>query len=284
MTEGYPGQLAVKAGVLDLHGSTHEELQIARVYTRKKQELSLANGYDSGADISDEDEEEGRLFTERQYHDNGRQKHIKTYQKMPAKGSLPAAERLVEEKHYDPDGVCMLDVHFGLGQPYMSRKHFHPNQRLKSEQLFFVEDERTMKARKAGYWRDYYDTGSVKSEVQYDQNGVRCGFCKRYNHDGTLEWVKDYTRDYIERISDFNSKKGKLDFTEFDAAALLGFKDGQLPKTVAEVNREYRKHCAPLHPDKTSDPDATEKFIQVSRARDLLLKSVEERENQAERA
>jgi len=268
-------QLASVAGTLDLHGSTYEELSIARVYTRRKQQLSLLHGYDSGNDVSDEDEEDGKLFTQRQYHDNGQQKFIKTIQRLPARGSLPACERLVEEKHFNPSGVCMLDVHFGLGQPYLSRKHYYESQRLKSEQLFFVEDERTMQARKAGYWRDYYEGGNVKSEIQYDQNGVRCGFCKRYNEDGSLEWVKDYTKDYIERVSEFNSKKGKLDFTEHDAAALLGFEVGRLPRTAAEINREYRKRCAPLHPDKTSDPDATEKFIAVSRARDQLLKMVE---------
>lgn len=270
--------LATVAGTLDLHGSTYEELSIARVYTRRKQQLDLSKGYNSDDDVSDEDEEDGKLFTERQFHDNGNQKFVKTIQRLPAKGSLPAAERLIEEKHYSPDGVCMLDMHFGLGQPYLSRKHYYQNQRLKSEQLFFVEDERTMVSRKAGHWRDYHEEGQIKSEVQYDQNGVRCGFCKRYGKDGSLEWVKDYTKDYIERVSDFNSKKGKLDFTEHDAAALLGFDAGKLPQTAAEVNREYRKRCAPLHPDKTSDPDATEKFIAVSRARDLLLKMIEERE------
>jgi antitoxin component YwqK of YwqJK toxin-antitoxin module len=279
MPQGYEkGELAVQApGVLDLHGSTYEELSIARVYTRHKQQLSLLHGYNSEEDVSDEDEEDGSLHTDRTFHDNGQQKYKRTYQKLTARGDLPACERIVEEKHFNPAGVCMLDIHFGLGQPYLSRKHFYENQRLKSEQLFFVEDERTMKARKAGHWRDYYDGGNIKSEMQYDQNGVRCGFCKRYNNDGSLEWVKDYTKDYIERVSEFNSKKGRLDFTEHDAAALLGFQGGVLPQTAAEVNREYRKHCAPLHPDKTSDPDATEKFIEVSRARDLLLKAVEER-------
>ena len=121
-----------------------------------------------------------------------------------------------------------------------------------------------MQSRKAGYWRTYYDGGNVKSEVQYDQNGVRCGFCKRYNDDGSLEWVKDYTKDYIERVSEFNAKKGQLAFSEHDAAVLLGFPAGTLPGTAAEINREYRKRCAPLHPDKTSDPDAKEKFFLAS--------------------
>jgi antitoxin component YwqK of YwqJK toxin-antitoxin module len=267
--------IANVAGTLDLHGSTYEELSIARVYTRHKQQICLADGYDSGEDQSDEDEEDGKLITERQFHDNGQPKYLKTVQKLAAKGSLPACERLVEEKHYNPAGICMLDIHFGLGQPYLSRKHYWGNQSLKSEQLFFVEDERSMVSRKAGHWREYHEKGGVKSEVQYDQNGVRTGFCKRYDENGTLEWVKDYTKEYIERVSEFNSKKGKLDFTEHDAANLLGFKDGTLPKTAAEINREYRKRCAPLHPDKTSDPDATDKFLQVSRARDLLLKTVE---------
>jgi len=277
------GELAVQApGTLDLHGSNYEDLSIARIYTRHKQQLSLLHGYNSDDDKSDDDEEDGKLFTEKYYHDNGQPKFKKTIQKLAAKGDLPACERLIEEKHYNVDGVCMLDIHYGLGQPYLSRKHFYENQRLKSEQLFFVENERTMQARKTGHWRDYYEGGNVKNEMQYDQNGVRCGFCKRYNPDGSLEWVKDYTKDYIERISEFNSKKGRLDFTEHAAAALLGFTGGVLPKTAAEVNTHYRKHCAPLHPDKTKDPDATEKFIQVSRARDLLLKAIEERSKDPE--
>jgi len=211
-------------------------------------------------------------MTDRLYHDNGNQKFKRTYQRLPATGSLPEAQRLVEEKHFDVDGVCRLDVHFGLGQPYLSRKHFYWNQRLKSEQLFFVEDERTMKARKAGHWREYYETGSIKCELQYDANGMRCGFCKRYAADGALEWVKDYTKDYMERIDDINSKRGQLKFSIKEAAKLLGCTDGSIPKDASEVDRLYRKACKPLHPDKCADPDANERFIEVSRAREVLLK------------
>lgn len=259
-------------GALDLHRSSCEELQIARIYTRHQTQICLANGYNSGDDNSDEDESEGRLFTERLYHDNGRQKYFRTYQLLPAKGDLPAAQRLVEEKHFDIGGVCRVDCHFGLGQPYLSRKHFYENQRLKSEQLFFVEDDRTMKARKTGYWREYYEGGNIKTELQYDANGVRCGFCKRYGPDGSLEWVKDYTKDYIERLGEFNSKRGKISLSAAEAASLLGFPEGQLPKDEKEVDRVYRKVCMPLHPDKSPDPDANEKFIEVSRAREVLLK------------
>mmetsp|Transcript_55295 Transcript_55295/g.131889 ORF Transcript_55295/g.131889 Transcript_55295/m.131889 type:complete len:285 (+) Transcript_55295:81-935(+) len=269
-------QLAAALGAdLDLQRSTYDELSVAGVYRRRQTQVCLANGYDSEADDSDVDEADGQVFTERLYHDNGTRKYLRTYHLMPAKNGMPECERLVEEKHFNPDGVCMLDVHFGLGQPYLSRKHFHPNQRLKSEQLFFVEDERTMRSRKAGYWREYYDTGGVKSELQYNDHGVRCGFNKRYTPDGTLEWVKDYTKDHIERLALVNSRKGKLDFSVHEAAALLGFVPGTLPSSVQEVNRHYRKQCAPLHPDKSPDPDATAKFIQVSRARDLLLKQLE---------
>lgn len=259
-------------GALDLHKSSCEELQIARVYRRHAMAIDLANGYNSGDDNSDQDEEEGKLYSQRQYHDNGNNKFFKTYQILPSKGSLPPVSRMIEEKHFDVDGVCRVDMHFGLGQPYLSRKHFYQNQRLKSEQLFFVEDERTMQARKVGHWREYYEEGNIKSEMQYDENGVRCGFCKRYAEDGALEWVKDYTKDYIERLADFNAKKGKIDFSIEEAARLLGFAPGQLPKDSSEVDRVYRKRCMPLHPDKSPDPDANEKFIEVSRAREVLLK------------
>jgi|ERR1719264_886917 len=269
------GSLAVTglpSGALDIHKSSCEELQISRIYRRKQTQICLANGYDSGDDDSDEDEEEGRLYTERQYHDNGQQKFFRTYQVLPATGDLPAAQRMVEEKHFGVDGVCRVDVHFGLGQPYLSRKHFYENQRLKSEQLFFVEDERTMQARKTGHWRDYYEGGNIKMELQYDGNGLRCGFCKRYGPDGSLEWVKDYTKDYMERIGEFNAKRGKITLSAEEAARLLGFADGQMPKDASEVDRVYRKVCMPLHPDKSPDPDANEKFIEVSRAREVLLR------------
>jgi antitoxin component YwqK of YwqJK toxin-antitoxin module len=262
----------ISQGALDLHRSSCEELQIARIYTRKQTQICLATGYNSGDDDSDADEEDGRLITERSYHDNGNQRHFKTYQMLPAIGRQPAVERIIEEKHFDVGGVCRVDYHFGLGQPYLSRKHFYENQRLKSEQLFFVEDERTMKARKVGHWREYYEGGNIKTERQYDANGIRCGFCKHYADDGTLEWVKDYTKEYIERLAEFNSKTGKLDYSVEEAAQLLGFKAGEMPTEAAAVDRVYRKRCMPLHPDKCPDPDANEKFIEVSRAREVLLK------------
>jgi antitoxin component YwqK of YwqJK toxin-antitoxin module len=276
MSSGYASeQIAVAGGssaVLDLHSSSYEELSLARIYTRHQTQICLANGYNSDEDNSDDDEDDGRLQTKKEYHDNGNLKFYRTYVNMPAKGNLPACERLVEEKHFDVDGVCRVDFHFGLGQPYLSRKHYHANQRLKSEQLFFVEDERTMHSRKAGHWREYYPGGNIKSELQYNDKGVRWGFNKRYAEDGTVEWVKDYTKEYVERISEFNEKRGKVDFSVYEAAELLGFKQGELPKEAAEVNKEYRKRCAPLHPDKSPDPDAAEKFIEVSRAREVLLK------------
>lgn len=262
-------------GQLDLHRSSCAELQIARVYTRKQTQVCLVSGYDSGKDDSDEDEEDGRLLNERFYHDNGQPKYFRTYQNLPGKGKAPPTQRLIEEKHFDVDGVCRLDVHFGLGQPYLSRKHFYENQRLKSEQLFFVESEYTMAARKVGHWREYYPGGNIKSEVVYDGNGMRCGFCKRYGEDGTVLWVKDYTKQYQERISDFNARKGMVDLNSVEEAAkLLGFKEGYLPNDAAEVDRVYRKRCLPLHPDKTPDPDAAERFIELSRAREVLLKHV----------
>jgi len=49
-------------GALDLQRSSVEELQLARIYTRQKIEVSLALGYKSEDDESDEDEEEGKLF------------------------------------------------------------------------------------------------------------------------------------------------------------------------------------------------------------------------------
>jgi len=261
---------------VDLHRSSFEELQVARVYTRNRTEFAtLARGYVSDDDQSDEDEMDGKMSTERQYHDiyNGKRqlKFIKTIQTLAAKGSLPGCQRLVEEKHYCPDGVCMLDVHFGLGQPYLSRKHYWPNQTLKTEKLFYVDNERTMDARKSGHWRTYHESGGLESEMQYDQNGVRTGFCKRYNEDGTLKWTKDYSKDYHDRITAVNQRAGGLEFSINEAARLLGFPEGRLPKTSHEVNREYRRQCALLHPDKSDDPLASERFIEANRARDLLL-------------
>lgn len=270
--------VVVKEATLDLHRSSFEELQIARIYTRHQTQVSLQQGYNSGDEQSDDDEPEGRLYTERQYHDNGAQKYFRTYQILPAKGDLPACERLIEEKHFDVGGVCRVDIHFGLGQPYLSRKHFYENQRLKSEKLFFVEDERTMASRKAGHWREYYEGGNTMSEIVYDANGVRTGFCKRYAQDGTVEWVKDYTKDYLQRIANFNDKRGRLDLKLEEAAKLLGcYGDSgvQMPKTKQDLDRIYRRVCAPLHPDKCKDVDAHERFLEVSRAREVLLAHID---------
>eukprot|EP00928_Gymnodinium_smaydae_P075853 TRINITY_DN58877_c0_g1_i1.p1 TRINITY_DN58877_c0_g1~~TRINITY_DN58877_c0_g1_i1.p1 ORF type:complete len:327 (-),score=72.54 TRINITY_DN58877_c0_g1_i1:50-940(-) len=268
---------------IDLHKSTYEELRLCNVYTRQRQEICLAHGYNSEDDNSDGDEEEGYLHTARAYHDNGQLKYVKTYQNIPPKtdpekGYLAAYERVVEEKHYSPEGVCMLDVHFGLGQPYLSRKHYHHNQRLKSEKLFFVEDERMMTCRKAGHWRTYYENGSIQSEVQYDGNGMRCSFCKRYTPDGSIEWCKDYTKDYIERVDNVNSGTGNVGHAQFgiaEASRTLGFPEGRLPKSAHEVNREYRRQCTLLHPDKSDAPDAAWRFEEATRARDLLLRMFE---------
>lgn len=264
-------------GILDLHRSSCEELQIARVYTRHQTQVCLRNGYASEDDNSDQDEEEGRLYNSRYYHDNGNPKYFKTFTILPRLGDLPEVERLIEEKHFDVDGVCRMDMHFGLGQPYLSRKHYYANQRLKSEKLFFIENERTMFARKAGHWRDYYENGSIMAEMQYDANGMRCGFCKRYGPDGTVEWVKDYTKDYQERLVEFNSKKGSLDLSMEEALELLGFSQRQMPNNRGEIDRMYRRRCAPLHPDKSPDPDAHERFLQISRAREVLLKLLEKK-------
>lgn len=240
-------QLAsIATTALDLHRSSLEDLQLARIYTRHQNQVCLRTGYCSDDDKSDDDEAEGRLFTEKHYHDNGQPKYFRTYQILPAKGNLQRAERLVEEKHFDVGGVCCLDIHFALGQPYLSRKHFHWNQRLKSEKLFFVEDDRTMVCRKAGHWREYYEGGQIKSEIVYDANGMRTGFCKRYAEDGTVEWVKDYTKEQGERIAEFNAKRGNLAFSVEEAAKLLGFPGGRPPEERAEVDRMYRRKCAPF--------------------------------------
>lgn len=128
---------------LQLDTASLEELQLARVVTRRPQTMVLA-GYTSDNDASDEDEEDGKLFTLREYHDNGMPRHFKTYQNCTS-ASGKTFERIVEDKHFDTDGVCRLDVHFAIGSPYLSRKHYYPNQRLKSESLFWVDDEVRMK-------------------------------------------------------------------------------------------------------------------------------------------
>jgi antitoxin component YwqK of YwqJK toxin-antitoxin module len=250
---------------LTLEKASLEELQLARVVTRRAQPLSLVN-YSSDNDDSDADEEDGRLVTERQLHDNGVLRHFRTYQNcVSAIGRK--YERVVEDKHFDTDGVCRVDVHFAIGSPYLSRKHYYPNQTLKSESLFWVDDEVTMTMHKVGHWRTYFEGGNIKSELQY-KDGVRYGFCKRYAHDGAIQWVKDYTKDYMERVDEFNEKKGNVALTVLESCNILGL--DQLPASMKEVNSQYRTKCAPVHPDKTPDPDATEEFIRLSRARDTI--------------
>lgn len=262
-----------KLDKLNLDKTPFEELQLARVYTRKQQQITFFD-YTSDQDDSDDDEEDGKLETIKEYHDNGQQRHFRTFQKNYDAHGMPY-ERLVEEKHFDIGGVCRVDVHFAIGQPYLYRKHFWPNQRLKSESVFWVDDDVTMKCRKWGHWRTYYDTGNVQTEMQY-RDGIRYGFCKRYGPDGTVEWVKDYTKQYMERIAEFNEKKGKVAFSIMDACEVLGFKN--LPPSMKEVNSQYRTKCAPVHPDKAPHPDATEEFIRISRARDVLKEHFEKQD------
>ncbi|KAA8496043.1 hypothetical protein FVE85_2198 [Porphyridium purpureum] len=255
---------------LDLVSSTLEELQLANVVTRSKQVVQFSSAYGSDQEDSDSDEEDGRVFTQREYHDSGQLRMYRTYQVKPNPNGSGVYQRLIEEKHFNPDGVCMVDIHFSVGQPYLSRKHYHPSQSLKSEKLFYVEDEVKMICRKAHYWREYYDGGGTKSEVQYDGHGVRIGFCKRYGRDGSILWIKDYTREYQDNLHEFKSRIGELDFSYADAAKHLGF--DAIPATMKEVERQYRLMSLPLHPDKQGvvSEEMTEKFIELSRARDSL--------------
>lgn len=261
---------------LDINTTSTEELQLAEVYTRKRQQLSFAD-YTSDNDDSDADSVDGALENERHYHENGQPRHFRTYQLVYDANGLPC-QRVIEEKHFHIDGVCRVDVHFALSQPYLYRKHYWPNQCLKSESVFWVEDEATMKCHKTGHWRTYFESGNVESEMQY-RDGLRTGFCKRYSADGTVTWVKDYTKQYMDRIESFNQRKGTLSLSLREAYDLLGF--DKMPMSMKEVNSHYRSRCAPVHPDKTPDPDATEQFIHLSRARDVLLQHFEEnaREN-----
>ena len=259
---------------LDLQTSSLEELQLARVITRKQQQIKFV-GYSSDQDDTESDEEDGKLLTVRKYHDNGNLRYLKTFQNCHDREGV-SFERIIEEKHFDTNGVCRVDIHFALGQPYLYRKHYWPNQCLKSESVFWVDDEVAMACKKWGHWRTYYETGSIKSEFQY-RDGVRFGFCKRYAGDGSIEWVKDYTKEYMERIDDFNEKKGKVAVTITEACKILGLDN--VPNNMKEVNSQYRLKCAPVHPDKTPDPDATEIFIQISRARDVLKDYFERQED-----
>ncbi|KAJ8900806.1 hypothetical protein NDN08_000105 [Rhodosorus marinus] len=121
------GELVERLEALDLQASNLEDLQLAGVVTRKACAIVLRD-YNSDEDDSDEDEEDGRLISEKYYHDNGNPKFYKTFQKLYSRGE--PWDRVVEEKHFDVDGVCRMDVHFALGQPYLYRKHYYPNQRL----------------------------------------------------------------------------------------------------------------------------------------------------------
>eukprot|EP00186_Timspurckia_oligopyrenoides_P001733 CAMPEP_0182443516 /NCGR_PEP_ID=MMETSP1172-20130603/2236_1 /TAXON_ID=708627 /ORGANISM="Timspurckia oligopyrenoides, Strain CCMP3278" /LENGTH=248 /DNA_ID=CAMNT_0024638829 /DNA_START=159 /DNA_END=905 /DNA_ORIENTATION=- len=233
-------------------------------------------GYNSNDEVSDPDEEDGQVYTHREYHDSGATKLYRTYQIMPRPDGKGTFERMIEEKHFNPDGVCMVDIHFSVGQSFLSRKHYHPSQSLKSEKLFFVDDEVTMQCRKVGHWRDYYDGGGIKKEMVYDNHGVRTGFCKRYHPDGSIAWIKDYTKEYEENLRNFKNRMGKLELSAMDAARVLGFET--FPTCVHEVNRQYRILSLPLHPDKQGanvSDESTEKFIALSRARDLLRENFE---------
>jgi MORN repeat variant len=209
---------------------------------------------------------------------NGMPRYLRTYQNCVSPGGRKY-QRVMEEKHFDTDGVCRLDVHFAIGSPYLSRKHYHPNQTLKSESLFWVDDEVTMTMHKVGHWRTYYEGGNIKSEMQY-RDGVRIGFCKRYARDGAIEWVKDYTKEYMAKVDQFNEKKSEVAFTILESCAVLGF--DEVPPSMKEVNSQYRSKCAPVHPDKTPDPDAVEVFLELSRARDTLKVYFEKLEHPGE--
>ncbi|CAN8074139.1 unnamed protein product [Agarophyton chilense] len=265
--EDINGQQLIEATLtkLDLDATPFEELQLARVVTRKQQQITFVN-YNSDQDDSDSDEEDGRLITTREYHDNGQPRLFKTFQRLNDHSGMPY-RRIVEEKHFDIGGVCRVDVHFAVGQPYLYRKHYWHNQQLKSESVFMVDDEVTMSCKKWGHWRTYYESGNIKTELQY-RDGVRYGFCKRYAPDGAVEWVKDYTKQYLDRIENFNEKKGKVSFSIMDACDVLGFES--LPGSMKEVSSQYRTKCALFHPDKTPDPNAAEEFTKISRARDVL--------------
>eukprot|EP00435_Cladocopium_sp_Y103_P003202 s5828_g1.t1 len=119
-------QLAVPGanGLLDLHKISREELQLARIYTRHRTDAAnlvmLSQGYNSEEDDSDGDEADGRLYTERQYHDNGNPKYFRTFIRLPATHTQRSCERVIEEKHFDVGGVCRLDVHFALGQAWIA--------------------------------------------------------------------------------------------------------------------------------------------------------------------
>lgn len=276
---GEKDQAVISVGLEKLHldTSSTNDLQLARVITRKAQSLVFA-GYSSDQDDSEEDEEDGKLQTITERHENGNMKYLRTY--LPSKdASGKTYERLVEEKHFDPDGIVRIDNHFALGQPYLYRKHYHATQQLKSESVFWVEDEVTMSCKKTGHWRTYYENGSIKSEIQY-RDGIRFGFCKRYSATGSIEWVKDYTRDYQQRIDKFNQRKGCIDFSLAEACKVLDFV--AMPASMKEVNSQYRAKCAPVHPDKTPDPDATEVFIRISRARDVLKDYFEKKQPAAQ--
>mmetsp|Transcript_9428 Transcript_9428/g.16375 ORF Transcript_9428/g.16375 Transcript_9428/m.16375 type:complete len:306 (-) Transcript_9428:84-1001(-) len=261
---------------LDLQTSSLQELQLAHVITRQRQLVTFQTSYASDDDQSDEDEEDGKVYSIREYHDSGQLKMYRTYTIKQKPDGSGVYQRMIEEKHFNPDGVCMLDVHFAIGQPYLSRKHYHPNQRLKSEKLFFIEDEVTMRARKTGYWRDYYDGGQVQAEIQYGQHGVRIGFAKRYGYDGSILWVKDYTKEYIDNMSELKTRLGEFDFSAQEACQLLGF--SSFAPCIHSVNKAYRKLSMPLHPDKqgTVSEEMTEKFIELSRARDILKEYFEQ--------
>ena len=82
----------------------------------------------------------------------------------------------------------------------------------------------------------------------------------------------------------FNANRSSVDIGMAEAAHALGLPG---PWCAHMVNRTYRSKCAPLHPDwrrtvgqkhsqSWGEARRTEEFIQLSRAREVLLKYLEE--------
>eukprot|EP00187_Rhodella_violacea_P016110 CAMPEP_0184728348 /NCGR_PEP_ID=MMETSP0314-20130426/39857_1 /TAXON_ID=38298 /ORGANISM="Rhodella maculata, Strain CCMP 736" /LENGTH=88 /DNA_ID=CAMNT_0027194175 /DNA_START=105 /DNA_END=367 /DNA_ORIENTATION=+ len=76
-------QLTLQSQKIDLMTSTLEDLQIARIITRHKQEIQLrpgsASNYLSDQEDSEPEEEDGYMKMEKYWHENGALKYCRTF-------------------------------------------------------------------------------------------------------------------------------------------------------------------------------------------------------------
>lgn len=90
----------------------------------------------------------------------------------------------------------------------------------------------------------------------------------------TRSWVEDYIRNFINSRRDYQSPFEADSVTLEEAGAIFGETKDAL-KTMSRQNliRIFRRRAQELHPDKGGDP---EKFVELTRAYDMLLRTKKE--------